>query len=245
MNLKVILLVCAMSLFAFAEDLNVVLKTEELTQMLNNMVLQNNNDEFYANTADFPTGTPDARMMGYNGTNKRGLLYTTVQDALGMTSIQAGTYTLDLQVGMSIADNANLNWLGMWDTQSSDYDRAAGGFAGAMFTELDASDRVAYTMDSANDFNLMSGISVSVTSDPSLNVLAAGAALTEDTWYDVTYTWVVSEDAAVALDGQTVYVGFAGACGAGTSLWLTNSRLTYSSVIVPRTISIHAVTTVP
>ena len=238
------LLMVAVALIAFCAGADVVtniLRVEEMTSMLQGMVLQNNNDALYANNADYPTGNAGALMMGYAGANKRGLVYTTIQDVLGVSSIQAGTYTMTMQVGIN---KLTAPWGGMWDTTTASYNRTDPGFAGVLFTTLDGASRVAYTIDSANAFNLMEGVSVSVVSDPSLNVLVANASLTEDIWYDVTYTWTINEAAAAALDGQTVYVGMAGATVAttpGSILWIANSEFTFESIPEPATLGMLGV----
>lgn len=227
---------------AGADVVTNILRVENMTQMLNNMIVVSEDNGLDPDTADY-SSSPDSQMMGFNGTGKRGLLYTTVQDVLGVSSIQAGTYTLTMQVGLSLVKPA-LPWRGMWDTISTGWldRRTDAGFAGALFTELDLpEERVAYTMDSANDFNLMSGVDVDVESDSALDVLVSGATLADDTWYDVVYTWTVDETAAAALDGQTVYIGYGGACGEGTSLWLTNSEFTFEAIPEPATVGLFGI----
>jgi hypothetical protein len=209
-----------------------VLRIDEMTRMTNGAVFVNNNGGFYAANSDFKSDPNSANlMMGYGAKGCRAMAYTDLLDVLGSSSFQAGTYTMTLQVGMNVPDRP---WVGQWDTVTTNYNRTAGGFAGAIFTEVDASDRVAFTMDSANNFNLMTGVTVTVTSDPAVNVLLPDSnippALAEDTWYDVVYTWEVSQEAADALDEQSVYVGFGMSTGdEATSLWMANARLVYTA----------------
>lgn len=189
----------------------------------------------------------DSMMGSSSGLVKRGLLYTTM-DSLGMT-FGAGTYTMTLQVGMSTLDSRG--WAGMLNADTAGFNRADSGFIAGMFTQLDSLNRSAYTFDYINAFNQTVGVTQTVVSDAGLsgvdlrNAYDAGsipAALLEDTWYDVTYTWEITEVAATALENETgtIYVGFGGATDAD-SLWLGNAQFTYEAIPEPATIGLFGV----
>lgn len=223
-------LLCGWGSVLFAEE--AVLQVDKMTPMLQGFVLQNNNGGLYAANSDFKT-TPngEGRMVGYGGVNRRGMVYGELQKSLGMESVRPGTYTLTLQVAMNRDDRM---WVGMWDTDTSWFDRNAPGFFAGLFMQPDASGRVAYTVERMNRFNQMDGVTLQISSDPAVDLLEedlqSPPRLKEDVWYDVVYQWTLSPQAAAMIGAQPVYIGFGGATGdAKTSLWLANARLEYVS----------------
>jgi hypothetical protein len=209
-----------------------VLQVDKMTPMLQGFVLQNNNGGLYAANSDFKT-TPngEGRMIGYGGVKRRGMVYQKLQDALGLERLRPGTYTLTVQVAMNRDD---WMWAGMWDTDTSWFDRNATGFFAGFFMQPDASGRVAYTVERINKFNQMDGVTLQISSDSAVDVLEEDPnippRLEEDTWYDVVYEWTISPETAAMIGAQPVYIGFGGAIGnEKTSLWLANAKIEYIS----------------
>ncbi len=172
---------------------------------------------------------------------KDGITYIQLS-ALGVPSLQAGTYTLVTRVG----SNGQNNWPGAQDMTS--LTRTAGYAAGFMLSNPGTGSALADGTAALNQmvaFNTTNGVAYSssalsyVSSPTAVADMLAKAdeavGFHADTWYSVTNTWTIAADSAMIGKDPYLGVGFR-ILSAGGMVGIDSATLTFAAIPEPATL---------